>query len=196
MINNIEHIISLLEFQSDDDFYYLQVLKRKKENPDLGSNSYLVKSYQINSVEYLNRKMPEIINLCEFHNARAYFNLNRRSFRKIALEVGVKHAHQMKNQDYYSVRKIYDSVCGTSEGMNQKNRRWVVDIDTKDTNFLHEVLTFINEIEPTTEDRIQTVLDTPNGYHIISHGFNSKVFKDEYPEIDIQKNNPSVLYVS
>ena len=53
MINNIEIIKTLLEFNSQDEFYHLQVLKRKKENPELGSNSYVVKTYYVGSIEYL-----------------------------------------------------------------------------------------------------------------------------------------------
>lgn len=57
MINNILAIKSLLHFQSEDDFYHLQILKRKKEHPELGSNSYVVKTYYIRSVEYLEKEI-------------------------------------------------------------------------------------------------------------------------------------------
>lgn len=198
IVNNIDKVKKLFDFRTSDDFYYLQVLKRKKENTNLGSNSYLVKSYFINSVEYFDSKVDEIINLCEFHNARAYINLNRRSFEKIAYETNLKLANQLKNRDFYSVRKVYDSVCGTSEGMNQKNRRWVVDIDVKDMDFIKEVINFIEEIEPIPnfdEDRVIELMETKNGVHLITHGFNSQIFKSRYPEIDIQRNNPTILYI-
>ena len=47
MIDNFELIKSLLKFESPDDFYHLQILKRKKENPELGSNSRVVKTYYV-----------------------------------------------------------------------------------------------------------------------------------------------------
>ena len=34
MIDNLELIKPLLSFSTGDDFYYLQILRRKKENPD------------------------------------------------------------------------------------------------------------------------------------------------------------------
>lgn len=37
MINNLNQIKELLNFESEDVFYHLQVLKRKKEHPELGS---------------------------------------------------------------------------------------------------------------------------------------------------------------
>jgi hypothetical protein len=33
MVDNFEKIIPLLKFDSEDDFYHLQILMRKKENP-------------------------------------------------------------------------------------------------------------------------------------------------------------------
>lgn len=53
MINNLELILPLLEFLSEDDFYHLQIIKRKKEHPELGSNSYVVKTYYITPVCFI-----------------------------------------------------------------------------------------------------------------------------------------------
>lgn len=33
-------------------------------------------------------------------------------------------------------------------------------------------------------------------HHLITEKFDSKTFKDKYPEIDIHKNNPTILYIS
>ena len=49
MIDNFEQISKLLTFTSEDEFYFVQVLQRKKDNPGgyLGSNnsSRLIKAY-------------------------------------------------------------------------------------------------------------------------------------------------------
>lgn len=37
-MDNIDKILPFLKFESEDDFYYLQILQRKKENP---TNLYL-----------------------------------------------------------------------------------------------------------------------------------------------------------
>ena len=55
MIDNLEKVLPLLEFESEDDFYYLQILQRKKENPQLGSNSRVIKNYYITSIDYLTK---------------------------------------------------------------------------------------------------------------------------------------------
>jgi type II secretory pathway component PulL len=112
MINNVLILASLLTFESEDDFYHLQILKRKKEHPELGSNSYVVKTYYISSLKYLGNKMPEIQQLCQFHNARAYINLNVRSYEKLAFQMLKKVTDQIMNRDFRSVRKAYESVSG------------------------------------------------------------------------------------
>jgi hypothetical protein len=137
MVDNFEKIIPLLKFDSEDDFYHLQILMRKKENPHLGSNSYVVKTYYIRSIEYLLNKKDEIINLCEFNNARACINLNRRSFEKIAFHTLKKVTDQIMNKDFKSVRKAYESVCGGFS--NEPEKKWVIDIDYKDYIYLNQI---------------------------------------------------------
>lgn len=47
MVDNFDLIKSLLKFESKDDFYYLQIIQRSKDNPDIGVNNRLVRSYCI-----------------------------------------------------------------------------------------------------------------------------------------------------
>lgn len=189
MVDNFEKIKGLLKFDSEDDFYHLQIIKRKKENPELGSNSYVVKTYYISSVEYLDKKRDEIINLCQFNNARACINLNPRSFERIAFHTLKKVTDIIMNKDYKSVRKAYESVCG--EYANGKNKSWIIDIDVKDLNEVKIVSDMIEPINPVG-DKVISVLETKNGYHIITKPFDvSKVSITH----DIHKNNPTVLYI-
>jgi hypothetical protein len=200
MINNIEIIKTLLEFNSQDEFYHLQVLKRKKENPELGSNSYVVKTYYVGSIDYLESKMPEIINLCEFHNARAYINLNRRSYEQLSLQVLKKIIDQMSNQDFKSIKNAYDSVCGSF--IKEPNKKWIVDLDDVAPEEVSPLmLAHIDyHCEPIAtsleEGKCLTIIPTKNGCHLITKPFNTKTFSDKYPDIDIQKNNPTLLYMS
>ena len=45
MVNNFKLISELLEFNSSDEFYFLQIMQRKKEIPTLKSNSRVIKEY-------------------------------------------------------------------------------------------------------------------------------------------------------
>ena len=207
-INVFEQVKPLLVFDSKDDFYHLQILKRKKENPELGSNSYVIKTYYITSIEHLDKMTPEIIDLCESNNARAGLNLNRRSFEKIAFQTLRKVSEQIFNKDFYSVRKSYNTCCGAFG--NEKNKKWIIDIDDVeegDMDFVNKMVGYILRLEPKRSDiefetpeefaqhRIKTILRTKNGYHIITSPFRLDVFKKEFPDIDVHKDNPMNLYI-
>ena len=197
MIDNFDIIKGLLNFESPDDFYHLQIIKRKKENPELGSNSYVVKTYYIKSVEYLEKKRNEIINLCEFNNARACINLNRRSFERLAFHMLKKVTDQIMNKDFKSVRKAYESVCGAYS--NEPNKKWIIDIDYKDISEEERGVIF-NYIEllikETGKDETITIIPTRNGEHWITNPFNLGIFRENYGgTIDVHKDNPTILYI-
>jgi hypothetical protein len=85
-VDNFDKIAKLMEFNSDDDFYFVQIIKRFKDNrnDDRNSGNYHAgawygKTYRIRSVEELLRLKPEIIAKCEAENARAYITVNNRS---------------------------------------------------------------------------------------------------------------------
>ena len=190
MVDNLELIKPFLVFDSEDDFYHLQIIKRKKENPELGSNSYIVKTYSITSVDHLEKVYPEIKAICDFHKARAGINLNVRSFEKIAFHALRKLTDVIMNKDFKSARKSYDSVCGTySAG---KNKSWIIDIDVSDMDVVKSIAESISQIEPKG-DKVKVVLPTKNGFHLITTPFN--LSKVGFSEIDIHKNNPTILYV-
>ena len=200
MVNNFEQIKKLLIFASEDDFYHLQILKRKKEHPDLGSNSYVVKTYYIGSLEYLDKKKEEIINLCEFHDARACINLNRRSFEKIAFHTMQKVANQLMNRDYRSIRKAYESCCGANP--NEPNKKWIIDIDDISTDgMIHDpemqrLTGLILELQRETGKEVYfQPVKTKSGYHLITSPFRLDIFKKAFPNIDVHKDNPTILYV-
>ena len=197
MIDNFDIIKGLLNFESPDDFYHLQILKRKKENPELGSNSYVVKTYYIKSVEYLEKKRNEIINLCEFNNARACINLNRRSFERLAFHMLKKVTDQIMNKDFKSVRKAYESVCGAYS--NEPNKKWIIDIDYKDISEEERgvIFNYIKLlVKETGKDETITIIPTRNGEHWVTSPFNLGIFRENYGgTIDVHKDNPTILYI-
>lgn len=203
MINNLEKISKLLKFDSEDEFYHLQIIKRKKEHPELGSNSYLVKTYYISSLEYLLKKWEEIITLSTLHNARACINLNRRSFEKIAFQMLQKVTNQIMNKDYRSVRKAYESVCGAHS--NESEKKWIVDIDTHSSEIINTIAQVINTCMPLHENKhhskIYVFLPTKAGGHLISEPFNVQEFKEKLSKLDpvykcdLHPNNPTILFI-
>ena len=195
-VNNLDQIKSLLDFQSDDDFYHLQIIKRKKEHPDLGSNNVVIKTYYIQSVEYLEMKFNEIQSLCDFHNARAYINLNVRSFEKTAFQMLKKTTDIIMNKDFKAARKAFESVCGASA--TTRDKKWIIDIDEPVVSPLmlaHISYKCMPISEGVNDSKIYAIIPTKNGHHIITKPFDVREFAMKYPDIEIHKNNPTILYV-
>jgi hypothetical protein len=197
MINNFDKVSKHLKFESSDDFYFLQIIKRKKEHKELGRDSYVAKTYYISSLEDLEWFKSEIICLCEHHQARAYINLNRRSFRRVALENLRKNTEQIINETYKACRKSFNTCCGVHS--KEPNKKWIIDIDFKgdslDEVVVKIVSNTIKNCEPNRrEDKIIDIFPTPSGVHLVTTAFNVEEFKKYHPEVDIKKDNPTILY--
>ena len=191
MIDNLDKILPLMSFDSSDDFYYLQILQRKKENPEIGSNSRVIKNYYITSNQYLLDRYDEIKKLCEVFNARASIRLNKRSFEKVGFKAMVNFANTMSNREYPFLKASYDRACGL--GHNDKIKKWILDIDDKDKNLI-ELQGFIGEIEPVG-NKVLEVIPSKSGYHLITTAFNLEKFSKKYIDIEVHKDNPTNLYI-
>lgn len=193
MIDNIEKVLPFLKFDSEDDFYYLQILQRKKENPQLGSNSRVVKNYYITSQEHLVKRYDEIKQLCDNLNARAMIRLNKRSFEKVGFRTLSNMANTMHNREYKFLRSSYDRACGL--GHNDKEKKWILDVDFIPNDYMmNTLIEFINNIEPLGNKLLQTI-PSKNGIHLITNPFNLALFKERFPSIEIHKDNPTNLYI-
>jgi hypothetical protein len=193
MIDVFEQIKELLVFDSSDDFYYLQILQRKKDNPGIGSNSRAIKNYYIGSIEYLERRYDEIKALCNQFNARAMLRLNKRSYSKVAFKTMQNIANSMANGEYSFIKKSYDRACGN--GHSDKTKKWIIDIDGEvNDERLSDMIHFIEGCRPDG-NKLVAKLPTKNGIHLITTPFDLQDFKNKYPEIDIHKDNPINLYV-
>ena len=197
MIDNFEKIRDLLVFESDDDFYYLQILQRKKENPELGSNSRVIKNYYIRSVDYLDKKKEEIINLCNQFNARASIRLNRRSFIKVAFKTQINISNQMMNRDFLNVSKAYDRACGQSSNEDKKNKKWIIDVDEEFSESLFNIIEgFTIGVNPNiNQSKVVTTIPSKSGFHVITTPFDLRNWKSHLPNLDIHKDNPTNLYI-
>ena len=193
MINNFEQIKSLLKFE-DDYFYFIQIIQRKKEIPELGSNNRIIRSYMISSLEKLEKNEAEIIQMCQMFNARAYIHLNRRKWNRIALECLRHNAELIANGQHDGIKSSLETVVGRHNCEPKGEKTWIVDIDTKLPQYTMQVEGDINIIEPEGL-KVKSILPTKNGYHLITSPFNSQIFKEKYPEIDIHKDNPTILYI-
>ena len=192
IIDNLQRILPFIVTESEDDFYYLQILQRKKENPEIGSNSRVIKSYYITSQQYLLDRYDEIKKLCHVFNARASIRLNKRSFEKVGFKAMVNIANTMSNREYKFLKASYDRACGL--GHNDSNKKWILDVDVKDLDYVKRITTYIALIQPIG-DKVITLLDSKNGFHLITKPFDLQKFSSEFEDVEVHKDNPTNLYI-
>ena len=85
MRNNFELIDPLLDFSLPNTFYFVQILKRRKDNPDMKSNETTIDNFYLYGPNDLTKLMPKIMEKCDKNGARAYINLNILDLEKSAL---------------------------------------------------------------------------------------------------------------
>ena len=196
MIDNFKLIKSLLEFPNDDIYYHLQILRRGKDHPELPAANRVIKPYFICSLESLDYVEDEIKKLCEFFGARAYINLAPKSIKKTTMLQLKYLAQRAYEGDFKKIWKSWNTCAGEIKG---EKSRWVVDIDNN-SNYpikdkVNNIRHLIDDLIPKTlESRAIYELPTKNGVHLITTPFNLQHFKKEYPDIDVHKNNPTLLY--
>ena len=193
MIDNLELIKPLLNFDNEDDFYMLYIFKRKKDQPEGERDNHqsvrTIRSYCIKSIEQLEKRYDEIKMLCEVFKARAYIHVQKQNHKDVALDMLVGLAQRIKSGQHQQ-QNLFDSVVGQ---MKTYEKRWIVDIDTKDEDIILNIRYAINMCKPEGL-KIHRSIPTKNGVHLITDRFDVMEFSEQYPDIDIQKKNPTLLY--
>lgn len=193
-IDNLDRIKELLNFENEGDFYMLYVMKRKKDQPEGERDNHqsvrTIKTYTVSSIEYLEKRYDEIKTLCEVFKARAYIHVQKQSHFDVGMNM-IKTIVDRVQSGQINQQHVFDSVVGQ---IKTKEKRWVVDIDTKDEIVREDIRALINGLRPAGYKCICEI-PTKSGYHLITDRFDVMEFKKYYPEIDIQKKNPTVLYI-
>ena len=209
MINNLEIIKPLLNFEKDGDFYMLYVFKRKKDQPEGERDNHqsvrTIKTYCIESIDHLERRYEEIIQMCEMFKARAYIHIQKQNHFDVSLSMMVDLAQRIQNGNH-NQKGLFDSVVGQ---LKTNEKKWIIDVDGMSAPSPMMVAFIEYNCKPITEvefdeagipigykvgPKVEAVIPTKNGHHLITKKFDVMEFKKQYPDIDIQKKNPTLLY--
>ena len=193
MIDNIEiYKEHILKFENKGDFFYCNILLRKKDmNTDKANHQSVrvIKDYCFYSVEDLEKRYDEIKKLSEVFMARVYLGVNRLNDSQVTIRMIKSLAERMESGNN-NCRSLWASTVGTLSAQGEK--KWIVDIDKEELHLLGEVKSHIQSLEPYG-DKIVCEIPTKSGIHLVSKPF--RLDKFEY-KMDIQKLNPSVLYIT
>ena len=194
MINNLDIVKSILNFQKSGDFYMLYVFKRKKDQPEEERDNHqsvrTIKTYCIESIDHLERRYDEIVQMCEMFKARAYVHVQKQNHFDVSLSMMVALAQRIQDGNT-NQKGLFDSVVGQ---IKTHEKLWIVDIDTKDLQELRNIQVTINRCKPEGP-KTKHIVPTKNGFHLITDRFDVMEFKKNHPEVDIQKKNPTLLYL-
>ncbi len=192
IVDNFKLIKDFIEFK-EGEFYFIQIMQRRKENPELSGYNRLIKSYYVDNIAYLEAREEEIKTLCDTFNARAYIRLTRRSYEAVAIKNMDLIVDYLYNKNLKPVKSSYESACGHSR---VADKNWVIDIDTKDKSIITKYKEEINLCDSEYDNNIMLEVPTVNGMHLITRPFNTKQLEPmrvKYP-VDIHTNNPTLLY--
>lgn len=197
--DNFELFKSVMKFDTEDDFYFVQILVRGKDgHTEQGINgnnkNRLIKFYTVKSIEHLEKLKPEIISICDAINGRAYIHPTKRSFNSVAdkcLRITID--VYLSKTNNIGLKAAYSTACEKS--YNSKDKKFVIDLDDDAVNKASEIIEYLEyHCEPFDCIKFQYSVPTVHGFHLITSPFNTTKFGLKYPEIDVHKNNPTLLY--
>ena len=136
--------------------------------------------------------------------ARAYIHVVKQNHKDVGMNMITEIVNRIQSGQI-NQQHVFDSVVGQ---IKTSEKRWIIDIDEKEISPL--MLAHIEYgCRPFTEvdfddagvpigykvgPKIEKTIPTKNGYHLITKRFDVQAFKEKYPDIDIQKKNPTLLY--
>jgi hypothetical protein len=210
-LNNVDKIKTFLSFNNPGDFYFVQLIKRRKDNPEMSKDVKVIKSHYLNSLDDYDKLIPKIIETCDRENCRAYIRLNVRNYNKLGLKLISEVAQMVSNgNDLKSLPNVFDSVAG--QYSSDLDKKWIVDIDWVDLPVNQkfyldgtvvmgksEMSKFITTLQGLQLDAGKVPLiefiRTKNGFHVITRPFNLQIFSNQYPKFKVQKDNMTLIYI-
>lgn len=204
-VDNFDMINDYMEFNSPDDVYFVQIIKRWKDNKDkpnaaawkakgkakgsYHSGAEYLNYYLIHSATELNALKSDIIKACSYNNARAYISINSRKQSQVNQFIGKFKGRFSPNDP--RVKNAEAILYGMPKtGSNWKNERFKVllDIDTtRDAKAKMSDGTTVN-VWDETKKRLQKLnikvsaeYETPSGgLHLILNNKNNRNLKPFY----------------
>ncbi len=191
-IDNIEKIKKLLVFKNSDTFYHLQLIRRKKENPDMNVHQMNILETTITSLSEFDDKIEVYKRIANETNSRVYINLNAKSFERVAKMSRIKLNDLVADGSYRSVKDVFTSMSSKSSTAKSYQKYWVIDCDDFNMLKCYEVVEHLNSFSDNT---FVLLNETINGFHLITKPFNLSKFNFDGLSIeDIKRNDLTLIY--
>jgi hypothetical protein len=189
----------------NDKFFTIPLIRRGKDCPDMPAANYTFKIYYIDSIDAYEKAQEEIVILCKNFPLRAYISVNCKSKAKAQVRVLTKISQAIEMGETKKPWKMFATACDEIE--NKEDKRWIVDIDTKDDYSVDLMKMLVKSCDSkyNPEEIIIEEVNTRGGIHLITRPFNLKQFNEKFLEIkeqaikdiekpEIKKNHLTLLY--
>ncbi|MDE6534504.1 MAG: hypothetical protein K2K82_00670 [Muribaculaceae bacterium] len=186
----------------DSPFMHVRIVRRGKDHPNLPGANKIIKSCIVQDYERLEKMKEDIISICEHCKARAYISCVPKGMQQLNTYIMCRLADNQHIGNVINPYHIVHSACGKVQSVE---KRWVVDVDTKDPETLNKIKDSIDKLwgkaHPQDWGRhigqtwLIAEIPTLNGVHLITRPFNLQEFNQRFPEVEIKKNGLTALYV-
>ena len=176
VLDNIDRLRESLVFKNDV-YYYVQVIQRKKDNPDSCSLDAKRYSHFVTSLKGFDRVCTDVTRLCNLYNARAYISVVPRSLERFGKLCCEEYLNRIKNNDYKNCFEIPDRVAMYEQTIKTKgvcpSRLWMLDVDDEESEkYLRGLF--------TAEGLLRFELRTLSGVHMFVDAFSREKVLSEF----------------
>lgn len=188
IIDNFELLSELyrnnVHAPKSDSFIFGQIMVRKKDGSRFSrSNNKIIRDIIFDTPEDFHEKKEEVITLATSVGARVYINPNPRFYSEIAISMAGVCLDHIRNGSQRAVRGAFSTACGKYK---TPRSMWIIDVDDGEA---------LSSVESYIPDHYEyTIVPTVNGHHILVQGFDVRELRTTFPDMDIHKNNPTLLY--
>lgn len=207
VVDNFELLKNYMEFKSPDDVYFVQIIKRWKDNKDkpdaeqwrqdgrvkgsYHSGGEFLNYYLIHSAAELDSIKNEIVKVCGYNNARAYISINSRSQSQVNNFIGkFKSKYNVNDPRYKNAEAILYGQAKTGSSWKNERLKVLLDIDTardskvkingKSANVWDEVKKRANDYNI----KVAAEYETPSGgLHLILNNKNNRNLRPFYKDL-------------
>lgn len=165
-IDNFDRIKQLMDYKADGDtLYFVEIMRRKKDNPYMGGSRDFVKQYYFKSMQEFESSEDEIKSICQRHNARAYIYINARSAAMVDKWTSINMSRFKRHPSMGDKYQWNAKSLAAGRSLDEPDRPLCfVDIDSSDMNDIKTAMKIIRDagIKPLYAYR-----SINNGLHII-----------------------------
>ena len=195
-VNNIDRILPLLNFNDENVFLVWLVLRNKDGNTRAKGNNKnrTIKSYYFTNREKFEERREEIIKICNTFNCRAYICMNGKPMNRVL--------HILQNRLVENLYNYVPKNCNLNsvidhavmKATNPNEKYWVIDVDTKEEEFINVLKTIIDGSRSSFSKNIVAEIPTAHGVHLVTRPFDPRSI--EGIDIEIKREGLTLLYAN